>query len=73
MHDEKNVNSIADPAHSVKICSTREDFLIPSACLNSTISGLMTRTVERKDLIGEYDFVLIGRNGFWSNHHGSKP
>lgn len=47
---------IADPAHSVQICSTREDFLIPSACLNSTISGLMTRTVERKDLIGEYDF-----------------
>ena len=47
---------IADPAHCVSLCSTREDFLIPSACLNSTISGLVSRTVERKDIIGEYDF-----------------
>lgn len=51
-----NLAVIADPAHCVSICSTREDFLIPSACLNSTISGLVSRTVERKDLIGKYDF-----------------
>lgn len=47
---------ISDPANSVSLCSTKKDFLIPSACLNSTISGLVTRTVERKDIIGEYDY-----------------
>ena len=31
---------------------TREDFLIPSACLNSTVSGLVSRTVLSADLIG---------------------
>nr|WP_066505480.1 cysteine protease StiP family protein [Abyssisolibacter fermentans] len=47
---------IADPAHCTTIYGTREDFLIPSACLNSTVSGLVSRTVHRKDLIGEDDF-----------------
>lgn len=47
---------LADPSHSVSMCGTREDFLIPSACLNSTISGLMSRTVERTDIISEFDF-----------------
>jgi len=47
---------IADPAHSVKIYGTREDFLIPSACLNSTISGLLSRTVHREDLISKDEF-----------------
>ncbi|MET7778785.1 cysteine protease StiP domain-containing protein, partial [Streptomyces sp. NPDC005388] len=28
----------------------------PSACLNSTVSGLISRTVLRSDLVGEYDF-----------------
>ena len=35
---------------------TREDFLIPSACLNSTVSGLISRTVLRADLVGPHDF-----------------
>ncbi len=35
---------------------TREDFLIPSACLNSTVSGLVSRTVLNDDLIGPADF-----------------
>lgn len=47
---------LADPSESVEIFGTREDFLIPSACLNSTVSGLMSRTVERADIIGEHDF-----------------
>lgn len=55
-----NLNSdlavIADPGHFVVTCGTREDFLIPSACLNSTVSGLVSRTVLRDDLIGEDDF-----------------
>lgn len=47
---------LADPGYCVKTFGTREDFLIPSACLNSTVSGLVSRTVFRTDLIGEHDF-----------------
>ena len=47
---------LADPSCSVGIYGTREDFLIPSACLNSTVSGLVSRTVEREDIISEFDF-----------------
>lgn len=47
---------LADPACAVSIYGTREDIVIPSACLNSTVSGLMSRTFQREELIGEYDF-----------------
>ena len=47
---------LADPAGCVNTFGTREDFLIPSACLNSTVSGLVSRTVCREDVIGENDF-----------------
>jgi hypothetical protein len=36
---------LADPGSCVRTFGTREDFLIPSACLNSTVSGLVSRTV----------------------------
>lgn len=47
---------LADPGRCVSTYGTREDFLIPSACLNSTVSGLVSRTVLRTDLIGPDDF-----------------
>ncbi|MBO3443382.1 cysteine protease StiP family protein [Clostridium sp. CCUG 7971] len=47
---------LADPAGYSSLYGIREDFLIPSACLNSTVSGLVSRTVLRDDLIGEEDF-----------------
>ncbi|MEU8778178.1 phosphoribosyltransferase [Streptomyces sp. NPDC048606] len=47
---------LADPGSCVKTYGTREDFLIPSACLNSTVSGLVSRTVLRADLVGPGDF-----------------
>lgn len=47
---------LADPGYCVSLYGTREDFCIPSACLNSTVSGLISRTVHRSDLIGELDF-----------------
>ncbi|MEU9102111.1 phosphoribosyltransferase [Streptomyces sp. NPDC048361] len=47
---------LADPGSCVRTYGTREDFLIPSACLNSTVSGLISRTVLREDLIGPGDF-----------------
>jgi hypothetical protein len=46
----------ADPPRLVSTYGTREDFLIASACLNSTVCGLMSRTVLRSDLVGEHDF-----------------
>ena len=47
---------IADPANVTKLCGTHEDILIPSSCLNSTVSGLVSRTFLRSDIIGANDF-----------------
>lgn len=47
---------IADPANVTELCGTHEDILIPSSCLNSTVSGLISRTFLRDDIIGEKDF-----------------
>ncbi|GGW82076.1 phosphoribosyltransferase [Streptomyces lomondensis] len=47
---------LADPGSCVRTYGTREDFLVPSACLNSTVSGLISRTVLRADLVGPHDF-----------------
>ena len=40
----------------MSVFGTRDDFLIPSACLNSTVSGLVSRTVLSDRLIGPGDF-----------------
>jgi uracil phosphoribosyltransferase len=53
---EPDLAVLADPGHCVALYGTREDFLIPSACLNSTVSGLISRTVHVADLIGEVEF-----------------
>lgn len=47
---------LADPGGCVDTYGTRDDFLIPSACLNSTVSGLISRTVLRDDLVGPGQF-----------------
>jgi hypothetical protein len=47
---------LADPGRCVSVFGTRDDFLIPSACLNSTVSGLVSRTVLNDRLIGPGDF-----------------
>ncbi|MFJ7725639.1 cysteine protease StiP family protein [Neobacillus sp. NPDC097160] len=47
---------IADPGYCTTLFGTREDFLIPSACLNSTVSGLVSRTVLNEQYIGKDDF-----------------
>lgn len=47
---------IADPGHCTTLFGTREDFLIPSACLNSTVSGLVSRTVLNNAYIEGDDF-----------------
>ncbi|MFC9974835.1 cysteine protease StiP family protein [Spirillospora sp. NPDC127200] len=47
---------LADPGRCTPLYGTREDFLIPSAALNSTVSGLVSRTVLNDELIGPDDF-----------------
>ncbi|MEP6559487.1 MAG: cysteine protease StiP family protein [Nakamurella sp.] len=47
---------LADPGRSVRTFGTRDDFLIASACLNSTVSGLVSRTVLNPAYLGPGDF-----------------
>lgn len=47
---------VADPANITELCGTHEDILIPSSCLNCTVSGLISRTFLRDDIIGKEDF-----------------
>lgn len=47
---------VADPAGLTRLCGTHEDILIPSSCLNSTVSGLISRTFLREDIIGPDEF-----------------
>lgn len=39
---------LADPANITPYCGTHADYLLPSACLNSTVSGLTSRTILNK-------------------------
>ncbi|KAF5065474.1 Cysteine protease StiP [anaerobic digester metagenome] len=53
---DKRLAVVADPANITDLCGTHEDILIPSSCLNSTITGLLSRTFLRKDIISKMDF-----------------
>lgn len=60
MEDYPGVSSglavLSDPAGVARLRGTCDDFLIPSACLNATVSGLISRTFLRNDIIGPGDF-----------------
>ncbi len=47
---------VSDPSELTDLCGTHEDILIPSSCLNATVTGLISRTFLRNDIIGEKDF-----------------
>ena len=47
---------IADPACLTALSATQNDIFIPSSCLNSTVSGLISRTVHNKNFIQSGDF-----------------
>ena len=47
---------ISDPAKLCKVCGTREDFGIATCCLNSTVSGLISRTIHNEKYIGKDEF-----------------
>ena len=60
MMDYPNVSAglavLSDPAGIAEKAGTNDDFLIASSCLNSTVSGLLSRTFYRNDIIGPDDF-----------------
>ncbi|GAA0904624.1 hypothetical protein GCM10009557_80180 [Virgisporangium ochraceum] len=56
LHFDPELAVLADPGGCVSLFGTRDDFLIPSACLNSTVSGLVSRTVLNDAYIGPADF-----------------
>ena len=47
---------LSDPAYIAEKCGTHDDFLIASSCLNSVVSGLLSRTFFRTDIIGPKDY-----------------
>lgn len=53
---DSNLAVLADPAKISYICGTRKDIIIPNCCLNSTVSGLISRTYHNPKDISEYDF-----------------
>ena len=47
---------LSDPANVAGKAGSKDDFLIASSLLNSTVSGLLSRTVYRTDIIGPNDY-----------------
>jgi hypothetical protein len=47
---------LVDPGDCAAISGTAQDFLVPNACLNATVSGLVSRTVTTPGLVGPDDF-----------------
>lgn len=47
---------IADPCGRANLCGSREDWLIPSGILGGNVSGLISRSILRSDLIGPGDY-----------------
>jgi hypothetical protein len=47
---------LADTGSCVRLYGTRADYLIPSACLNSTVSGLVSRTVRNDRILAPGQF-----------------
>ena len=47
---------LADISGKAEVSATQEDYLIPSAALNSTVSGLISRSILNKMYIGDNDF-----------------
>lgn len=51
-----NLAVLIDPAKLCTIYGTRDDFGLASSCLNSTVSGLISRTVVNENYISKLDF-----------------
>ncbi|GAA2701013.1 cysteine protease StiP family protein [Actinoplanes palleronii] len=47
---------LTDPGSCTDVYGSRDDYLVPSACLNSTVSGLVSRTVLNRLLLRPGEF-----------------
>jgi len=54
---------VADPGGCATMYGTRDDVLLPSACLNATVCGLVSRTVLNAAYVGPGD--LHGAKVYW--------
>lgn len=61
---DPTVAVLADPGRCTRLFATRRDVLIPTACLNATISGLLSRTILDRSLLGPGDFHGVA----WHRH-----
>lgn len=59
---------LADPAKLSAICGTRKDIIIPNCCLNSTVSGLTSRTYHNENTLNQNDFH--GAKVYWELAEG---
>jgi hypothetical protein len=53
---EPTLAVIADPCGRANLCGSREDWLIPSGILGGNVSGLISRSILRSDVIGPGDY-----------------
>ena len=52
---------LSDPARVADKWGTREDVLIPNACLNANVSGMLSRTFLKDGIIGEKDVHVCAK------------
>jgi hypothetical protein len=64
---------LADLAGAAEIAATGEDYLVPSSVLNAVVSGLVSRTVLRDDLVGPGGFHVCRYYAEWAEHDLSRP
>ncbi len=63
---------LADLAGTAWLAATADDYLIPSSVLNAVVSGLVSRTVLRDDLVGSGEFHACRFYGEWAAHDLSR-
>ncbi len=63
---------LADLAGAAQLAATAEDYLIPSSVLNAVVSGLVSRTVLRSNLVGPGDFHACRYYAEWAEHDLSR-
>lgn len=63
---------LADLAGAADMAATAEDYLVPSSVLNAVISGLVSRTVLRGELVGPGDFHACRYYAEWAGHDLSR-
>lgn len=63
-HLDSTLAVLSDPASVTRLYGTRQDFLIPSACLNATVSGLLSRTVKTSEMLNNelHGAIYYGEN-----------